>query len=114
MDNINKVINLTIEYIDQITSDGRVTSGLIKFSSKTVDKEETISMDIYVLQTNFIRHFNTHIKEKENFINALKEKINQKYSKIKDFKIEIIENKIIVTRQRPNAKPCAITITYEM
>ena len=94
MDNINKVINLTIEYIDQITSDGRVTSGLIKFSSKTVDKEETISMDIYVLQTNFIRHFNTHIKEKENFI------------------IEITEDKIIVTRQ--SSKPCAITITYEM
>ena len=112
MDNINKVINLTIEYIDQITSDGRVTSGLIKFSSKTVDKEETISMDIYVLQTNFIRHFNTHIKEEENFINALKEKINQKYSKIKDFKIEITEDKIIVTRQ--SSKPCAITITYEM
>ena len=31
MDNINKIINLTTEYIDQISSDGRVTGGLIKF-----------------------------------------------------------------------------------
>lgn len=27
MDNINKIINLTTEYIDQISSDGRVTGG---------------------------------------------------------------------------------------
>ena len=31
---MDKVINLTIEYIDQISSDGKVTGGLIKFINK--------------------------------------------------------------------------------
>ena len=42
MDNINKIINLTTEYIDQISSDGRVTGGLIKFINKNI---EIISKD---------------------------------------------------------------------
>lgn len=47
MDNINKVINLTTEYIEQIASDGRVTGGLIKFTPKNIDNEDNLAMDIY-------------------------------------------------------------------
>lgn len=113
MDNINKVINLTIEYIGQISSDGRVTGGLIKFINKNIDNENTLAMDIYVFQTGFIRHFNTHINDPNNFIDKLKEKIKDNYSKSKDHKIEIKDNKIEIIRNRPEAKPCILTITYE-
>ena len=113
MDNINKVINLTIEYIEQISSDGRVTGGLIKFINKNIDKEDTLAMDIYVFQTGFIRHFNTHINNQNNFIDKLKEKIKDNYSKSKDYKIKIADNKIEITRIRKEAKPCTLTITYD-
>lgn len=113
MDNINKVINLTIEYIDQISSDGRVTGGLIKFVNNKLDDEPTLTMDIYVFQTNFIRHFNTHINNQETFINKLQGKIKDNYSKSKDYKIEVNENKIVINRNRKEAKPCTLTITYE-
>lgn len=113
MDNINKVIGLTIEYIDQISSDGRVTGGLIKFSNNKFDTENTLTMDIYVFQTNFIRHFNTHINNQKAFINKLQEQLTNNYSKLKDYKIEINENKIIITRNRKEAKPCTLTIAYE-
>ena len=113
MDNINKIINLTTEYIDQISSDGRVTGGLIKFINKNIDNEETLAMDIYVFQTNFIRHFNTHISDENTFINKLKEKIKNNYSNSKDYKIKITGNKIEITRIRKEAKPCIITVTYE-
>lgn len=33
---MNKVINLTIEYIDQISLDGKVTGGLIKSIEKNI------------------------------------------------------------------------------
>ena len=119
MENINKIINLTTEYIDQISSDGRVTGGLIKFINKNIDNEETLAMDIYVFQTNFIRHFNTHISDDthisdENiFINKLKEKIKNNYSNSKDYNIKITGNKIEITRNRKEAKPCTLTITNE-
>lgn len=112
MNNIDKVINLTIEYINQITSDGRVTSGLIKFTSKMIDEEKTIAMDIYVFQTNFIRHFNTHIINRTIFIRNLKEKIKQKHFKLKDYKVNINEDKIIIIRKRAESVPCNITIIY--
>ena len=113
MDNINKVINLTSEYIDQISSDGRVTGGLIKFIGKNIDNEKTLAMDIYVFQTGFIRHFNTHIIDKQLFFEKLKEKINNNYSKLKDYKTLVKDDKIEITRNRKEAKPCTITITYE-
>ena len=113
MDKINKVINLTIEYIDQISSDGRVTGGLIKFTNKNIDNEEVLTMDIYVFQTNFIRHFNTNITNKQLFFEKLKEKIKENYVKSKNHKIEISKNKIIITRNRKETKPCIITIAYE-
>ena len=113
MDNINKIINLTTEYIDQISSDGRVTGGLIKFINKNIDNKETLAMDIYVFQTSFIRHFNTHISDGNTFINKLKEKIKDNYSKSKDYKIKIADNKIEITRIRKEAKPCTLTITYD-
>ena len=113
MDKINKVINLTIEYIDQISSDCRVTGGLIKFTNKNIDNEEVLTMDIYVFQTNFIRHFNTHITNKQLFFEKLKEKIKENYVKSKNHKIEISKNKIIITRNRKETKPCIITIAYE-
>lgn len=113
MDNINKVINLTIEYIDQISSDGRVTGGLIKFINKNIDNKETLAMDIYVFQTSFIRHFNTHITDKELFLDKLKAKIKDNYSKSKDYKIKITGNKIEITRNRKETKPCTLTITYD-
>lgn len=113
MDNINKVINLTIEYIDQISSDGRVTGGLIKFTRKNIDNEESMSMDIYVFQTGFIRHFNTHVVDIETFMDKLNEKIKENYSKSNDYKIKVDKDKIIITRNRKESKPCIMTITYE-
>ena len=109
---MDKVINLTIEYIDQISSDGRVTGGLIKFINKKIDNEKTLAMDIYVFQTGFIRHFNTHIMD-NLFFEKLKEKINNNYSKLKDYKIVIKDNKIEITRNRKETKPCIITVAYE-
>ena len=109
---MDKVINLTIEYIDQISSDGKVTGGLIKFINKKIDNEKTLAMDIYVFQTGFIRHFNTHIMD-NLFFEKLKEKINNNYSKLKDYKIVIKDNKIEITRNRKETKPCIITVAYE-
>ena len=54
-----QISNLTIEYIDQITADGRVNFAAIRFEEREIDGEKVIAMDIYVFQTNFIRHFNT-------------------------------------------------------
>lgn len=113
MDNINKVINLTVEYIDQISSDARVTGGLIKFVNQNIDNENTLTMDIYVFQTGFIRHFNTHILDKDAFLNNLKEKLTSNYSKSKTYKINIQKDKIEITRNRKENKPCIITITFE-
>lgn len=113
MDNINKITNLTTEYIDQISSDARVTGGLIKFISKDIDNENIITMDIYVFQTGFIRHFNTHVSDLNNLINNLKEKLEDKYLKSKDYKIKISNDKIAITRIRKDSKPCTLTITYE-
>ena len=113
MNNINKIINLTTEYIDQISSDGRVTGGLIKFINKNIDNEETLAMDIYVFQTSFIRHFNTHITDKELFLDKLKAKIKDNYSKSKDYKIEINAEKMEIIRNRLEAKPCTLAITYD-
>lgn len=113
MDNINKVINLTIEYIEQISSDGRVTGGLIKFAPKNIDNENSLTMDIYVFQTGFIRHFNTHISDRKKFISNLKEKVKERYSNQKDYQIDIKNDKVEITRNRSETKPCTLTITYE-
>ena len=45
---INKISNLTLEYIDQITSDGRVNLGEIYFKTMKIENENVITMDIYV------------------------------------------------------------------
>ena len=83
---INKISNLTLEYIDQITSDGRVNLGEIYFKTMKIENENVITMDIYVFQTNFIRHFNTHIKGTNtvSFSSSLLNKIASKYSKNRD------------------------------
>ena len=113
MNNINKIVNLTTEYINQISSDARVTSGLIKFESKNIDIKDSLAMDIYVFQTGFTRHFNTHIVDKEKFFNNLKEKIKNNYAKLKDYNINIQTTKIEITRNRKENKPCILTITFE-
>ncbi len=109
---MDKVINLTIEYIDQISSDGRAAGGLIKFTNKNIDSEEVLTMDIYVFQTGFIRHFNTHITD-NLFFEKLKKQINSNYSKLKDYETLVKDDKIEITRNRKEAKPCIITVTYE-
>ena len=110
MNNIDKVINLTKEYIEQISSDARVTSGLIKFFHKQIDNEKVVTMEIYVLKTNFIRYFNTHILDKELFIKKLKEKLPKCFNK--NYEVNITD-KIAVKRERKENKPCIIIVTYE-
>lgn len=113
---INKISNLTLEYIDQITSDGRVNLGEIYFKTMKIEKENVITMDIYVFQTNFIRHFNTHIKGTNtvSFSSSLLNKIASKYSKNKDYKLNPYDKKVItLTRRRKEALPCTINITLD-
>lgn len=113
---INKISNLTLEYIDQITSDGRVNLGEIYFKTMKIENENVITMDIYVFQTNFIRHFNTHIKGTNtvSFSSSLLNKIASKYSKNKDYKLNPYDKKVItLTRSRKEALPCTINITLD-
>ena len=110
MNQIDKVINLTKEYIEQISSDVRVTSALIKFVCRQIDNEEVVTMEIYVLRTNFIRHFNTHILDKKLFVKKLKEKLPKRLNK--NYEVNITD-KIEIKRERQENKPCVIIVTYE-
>ena len=80
---IKQISNLTIEYINQITADGRVNFAAIRFEEREIDGEKVIAMDIYVFQTNFIRHFNTRVPASNSvsFSPKLVNRTNQKISK---------------------------------
>lgn len=82
---IKQISNLTIEYIDQITADGRVNFAAIRFEEREIDGEKVIAMDIYVFQTNFIRHFNTRVPASNSvsFSRNLLTELIKKYQKTK-------------------------------
>ena len=83
MNNINKIVNLTAEYINQISSDARVTSGLIKFESKNIDIKDSPCHGYICFPNGVHKAFNTHIVDKEKFFNNLKEKIKNNYANSK-------------------------------
>ena len=103
---IKQISNLTIEYIDQITADGRVNFAAIRFEEREIDGKKVIAMDIYVFQTNFIRHFNTKVPASNSvsFSRNLLTELIKEYQKNKDFKLSPFKKSAIsVTRNRPDS-----------
>ena len=60
---INERINLILEYIEQILSDNIIVNAKMELG-KTMINEEYITLDIYVTERNFEKHFNLGITSK--------------------------------------------------